>query len=107
MSWFAPLLPSWVWLPHQCQAATHSGILYNILQLYTQEVYKAKWVLTKSSLSTSATHRITDEQTSARQRRTPHRRHPKCTDPSSLISLSRAVFNKVDPHRKRVLLLAL
>src|SRR5215211_3182072 len=32
----------WVWLPHQGQATTHSGILYNILQLYHQEVYKAK-----------------------------------------------------------------
>jgi hypothetical protein len=27
----------WVWLPHQCQAATLSRILYNILQLYHQE----------------------------------------------------------------------
>jgi hypothetical protein len=27
----------WVWLPHQCQAATLISILYNILQLYHQE----------------------------------------------------------------------
>ena len=27
----------WVWPPHQCQAATHYCILYNILQLYHQE----------------------------------------------------------------------
>jgi hypothetical protein len=27
----------WVWLPHQCQAATLISILYNILQLYHQD----------------------------------------------------------------------
>ncbi len=27
----------WVWLPHQCQAATLISILYIILQLYHQE----------------------------------------------------------------------
>src|SRR5215213_189075 len=83
----------WVWLPHQCQAATHSGILYNILQLYYQEEGRGRSAkqnrcLPRVLFLRALPHRVTDEQTSARQRRTPPRRHRACTDPSSLTSLS-------------------